>query len=228
MPRRDRLCGLTPLTKRLFHKVSWIWSCLVNAKHVEGPPVTEQDLTLVIAARMRARLRQENGALQKLADFAGVDIERLESIVNGQRAPSIDVLWKIANALDVPFGSLIAANRRGGAAVIRNCDANVLVSSGGAFRSRALTAFGETPRVEIYELTVAAGHCEQSQAHAPGTSENILVVKGELEIVTGREPAYRLGPGDAIHFDADVPHAYRALGAQDVVAHLVLAYGPRN
>jgi quercetin dioxygenase-like cupin family protein len=200
----------------------------VNAKHVEGPPVTEQDLTLVIAARLRARLRQEERALEKLADFAGVDGDLLRAIVNGQRAPSIDVLWKIANALDVPFGSLIAPARRRGAAVIRNSDANVLVSSGGAFRSRALMVFGEAPRVEIYELTIAPGHREQSQAHAPGTSENILVVKGELEIAAGREPAYRLGPGDAIHFDADVPHAYRALGAEEVIAHLVLAYGVRD
>ncbi len=199
----------------------------MNAKHVEGPPVTEQDLTLVIAARLRARLRQENGALEKLADLTGVEPDLLEAIVNGQRAPSIDVLWKIANALDVPFGSLIATPRRGGAAVIRKSDANCLVSSGGAFRSRALTAFGEQPRVEIYELTIAPGHIEESQAHASGTSENIVVVSGELEIVTGREPPYRLGPGDAIHFDADVPHSYRALGGE-VLAHLVLSYEDRR
>jgi len=196
----------------------------MNAKHVEGPPVTEQDLTLVIAARLRARLRQEDGALRKLADVSNLEPELLDAIINGQRAPSIDVLWKIANALDVPFGSLIATPKRGGAAVIRKTDANILSSSDGAFQSRALTSFGYKPRVEIYELTIAAGHFEQSQAHAPGTSENILVVRGALEIITGREPAYRLGAGDAIHFDADVPHSYRALGGEEAVAHLVLAY----
>jgi quercetin dioxygenase-like cupin family protein/DNA-binding XRE family transcriptional regulator len=196
----------------------------VNAKHVEGPPVTEQDLTLVLAARLRARLKQEENALENLADFAGVDRDLLSAIVNGRRAPSIDVLWKIANALHVPFGSLIATLRRGGASVIRKSEANVLSSSGGAFRSRALIAFGENPRVEIYELTVAAGHAEQSQAHAPGTSESIVVVRGALEIVTGREPAYRLDAGDAIHFDADVPHSYRALGDEDALAHLTLSY----
>ncbi len=196
----------------------------MNAKHVEGPPLTEQDLTLVIAARLRARLRQEQGALEKLADYTGVDGDLLSAIVNGHRAPSIDLLWKIANALDVPFGSLIAAPKRGGAAVIRKTEANVLVSSGGAFRSRALTSFGHNPRVEIYELTIRRQHFEQSQAHAPGTSENLLVVRGELEIVSGREPPYRLGAGDAIHFDADVPHSYRALGEGDVLAHLILSY----
>jgi transcriptional regulator with XRE-family HTH domain len=197
---------------------------VMSAKHVEGPPLTEQDLTLVIAARLRARLRQEDGALEKLADLTGVDGELLSSIVNGHRAPSIDLLWKIANALDVPFGALIAAPKRGGAAVIRKTEANVLEASDGAFRSRALTAFGHNPRVEIYELTIKPRHFEQSQAHAPGTSEDLLVVRGELEIVTGREPPYRLAEGDAIHFDADVPHSYRALGEGDVLAHLILSY----
>jgi transcriptional regulator with XRE-family HTH domain len=196
----------------------------MNAKHVDGPPVTEQDLTLVIAARLRATIRQGGVTLEKLADFAGVDPDLLDAVANGQRAPSIDILWKIANALGVSFGSLIATPRRGGAAIIRKTDANVLASSNGAFRSRALTAFGHNPRVEIYELTIAPGHLEKSQAHAPGTSENILVVRGALEIVTGREPAYRLEPGDAIHFDADVPHSYRNFGEEDVLAHLVLAY----
>jgi XRE family transcriptional regulator, regulator of sulfur utilization len=196
----------------------------MNGKHGEAPPLTEQDLSLVIAARLRARLRQEEGALEKLSDFTGVDADLLDAIANGRRTPSIDLLWKVANALDVPFGDLIAAPKRGGAAIIRNIEANVLSSSDGAFRSRALTSFGQNPRVEIYELTLKAGHFEQSQAHAAGTSESVLVVRGDLEIVSGREPPYRLGPGEAIHFDADVPHSYRALGEGDVVAHLILSY----
>ena len=196
----------------------------MNAKHVDGPPVTEQDLTLVISARLRAKIRQDDVTLEKLADLTGVELCHLSAVANGQRAPSIDVLWKIANALDVPFGSLVATPRRGGAAIIRRSDDNVLVSSGGAFRSRALTAFGLQPRVEIYELTIAPGHLEQSQAHAPGTSENLLVVRGALEVTTGREPTYRLDAGDAIHFDADVPHSYRNIGEENLVAHLVLAY----
>jgi quercetin dioxygenase-like cupin family protein/lambda repressor-like predicted transcriptional regulator len=196
----------------------------MNARHVEGPPVTEQDLTLVIAARLRAKIRQDGGTVAQLADFSGLEPDLLETIASGQRAPSIDVLWKIANALGVPFGSLVATPRRGGAAIIRKSDENVLSSSDGAFRSRALTAFGLRPRVEIYELTIAPGHFEQSQAHTPGTSENILVVRGALEIITGREPPYIIGEGDAIHFDADVPHSYRNIGDEEAVAHLVLAY----
>ncbi len=139
----------------------------MNAKHVEGPPVTEQDLSLVIAARLRAKIRQDGVTLEKLADFTGVEPDLLSAIAKGQRAPSIDLLWKIANALGVPFGSLIATPRRGGAAIIRNNDANVLASSDGAFRSRALTAFGLRPRIEIYELTIAPGAQPRTSTCSP-------------------------------------------------------------
>ncbi len=196
----------------------------MKSKHVEGPPVTEHDLTVVIAARLRAKATQDGGTLERLADFAGVEPDLLNAIARGERAPSIDLLWKIANALGVPFGSLIATPRRSGAVVIRKSEDNVLVSSGGAFKSRSLTAFGRSPRVEIYELTLAPDHVEQSQAHAPGTSEYLVITHGAVEIVTGREPPYPLNKGDAIHFDADVPHSYRNIGEGEATAHLVLAY----
>jgi XRE family transcriptional regulator, regulator of sulfur utilization len=92
------------------------------------------------------------------------------SAADGQRMLSIGVLWKIAEALSVSFGSLTA--RRVAAAPRSFVRPTLIVLA------RALTAFGVKPRVEIYEPTIASGHLEKSQAHAPGTSENILVVRG--------------------------------------------------
>ena len=36
--------------------------------------------------------------------------------------------------------------------------------------------------------------------------------------------AYRLHPGDAILFTADVPHAYRNVGSTEAVMYLVMTY----
>jgi XRE family transcriptional regulator, regulator of sulfur utilization len=196
----------------------------MSAKHIAGPPVSEQDLATIIAQRLIANADEREQKLDDLAERANVEPKLLHAIANGQRAPSIAVLWKIANALDVPFGALIARPRPDEVLVIRRGDDNLLESSNGAFRSRALTAFGANPRVEIYELVIAAGHIEKSQAHTPGVSENIVVAKGALEIIVGREPPYRLEQGDAIHFHADVPHSYRNIGEDEAVAHLVLSY----
>lgn len=196
----------------------------MRVKHTAGPPVSEHDLALIISQRLRGRTDDREQILDELAERAGVEPRLLRAIANGERAPSISILWKIANSLDVPFGALIARPHRGGVVIIRHSDDNVLESSNGAFKSRALTAFGTSPRVEIYELAIAPGHLEKSQAHPSGTSENIVIGKGTLEIVVGREPAFRLEQGDAIHFSADVPHSYRNIGEEEAVAHLVLSY----
>ncbi len=45
-----------------------------------------------------------------------------------------------------------------------------------------------------------------------------------MEIRRGRETPSRLGAGDAIVFEADVPHTYRNLGDDEAVLYLVMAY----
>lgn len=194
----------------------------MSARYSKERSVPDAALNHAIAARLREHLGQSGASLRKLAESAGVEYKKLDLIVKGEKVPCIGFIWKIANALGVSFGSLIAPTVY--ASITRKVDASVLTSSAGAFTSRALTFFGSRPLIEIYELKIAAGHTEKAQAHSPGTTENIVVVKGTIEIRPGREPAYRLDEGDTIHFVADVPHSYRNVGDQEAVLHLVLAY----
>jgi quercetin dioxygenase-like cupin family protein len=48
-----------------------------------------------------------------------------------------------------------------------------------------------------------------------------------LNLVIGGE-RHRLGAGDAILFEADVPHEYRNDGQEPLHMFLVMTYGPRD
>src|SRR5262249_25617251 len=111
-----------------------------------------------------------------------------------------------------------------GLAVLRRDQAKVLTSSSGRFSSRALFPFELERRVEFYELRLAAGHCEHADPHATGTRENLIVTQGSVEIAAGGERPVLLGEGDAILFEADVPHSYRNPGAVEAVMYLVMTY----
>lgn len=111
-----------------------------------------------------------------------------------------------------------------GTAVLLRADAKLLSSRNGKFTSRALFPFDGERKVEFYELRIAAGHIEKAEAHAPGTVENIVVVRGALEIRAGRESPHSLAEGDAIVFDADVPHTYHNTAELEAVAYLVMTY----
>ena len=146
---------------------------------------------------------------------------------SGQSAPTINVLWKIARALDVTFATLIQAREAGGTTVLRKADAKVLTSRGGTFSSRALFPFDGPRRAEFYELRLLPQATERAEAHAPGTVENLVVVEGQLELLLdrpGHGETHRLNTGDAILFEADVPHSYINVGDHDCVMYLVMTY----
>ena len=178
-----------------------------------------------IVGRNLRRLRTRRGhSLERLSKLSGVSRAMIGQIETGKSTPTISLLWKIATALDVPFATLLAAEATSGTAVLRRDEAKVLSSSDGRFTSRALFPFDNERRVEFYELRLAPNHREDAEAHAPGTKENLVVVSGKVEITSAHERPVILGEGDAILFEADVPHSYRNLASQEAVLHLVMTY----
>jgi transcriptional regulator with XRE-family HTH domain len=189
----------------------------------EQEHAAQKDLTPVVGTNLR-RLRSQRGlSLEKLAQLSGVSRAMLGQIELGQSAPTINVLWKISSALGVPFSGLITARAEGTFHVLRSEQAKLLTSHDGSFSSRALFPFDEPRRVEFYELRLQPGGVERADAHNPGTTENLVVAAGAVEIeLEGRKE--QLATGDAIVFEADVPHVYRSRSDRESVMYLVMTY----
>ena len=107
--------------------------------------------------------------------------------------------------------------------MLRKASAKVLTSQDGGFRSRALFPFDGQRRAELYELRLARKSTERAEPHAPGTVENLVVADGQLELLVGKE-THRLETGDAIQFEADVPHSYVNVGTRECLMFLVMTY----
>lgn len=181
------------------------------------------DLAPVVGSNLR-RLRTRRGlSLERLAQISGVSRAMLGQIELGQSAPTINVLWKIARALEVTFSALISARTQSGALVLRSNESKILTSKDRTFSSRALFPFDEPRRVEFYELRLAAGSVEDADAHPPGTSENLVCTAGTVEIDVSGD-THKLEAGDSILFEADTPHAYRNVGRVEAVMYLVMTY----
>ncbi|MGQ4274526.1 helix-turn-helix domain-containing protein [Terrihabitans sp. B22-R8] len=191
---------------------------------LDGVEDPSAELPHIVGRNLR-RLRTRRGhSLERLAKLSGVSRAMLGQIETGKSAPTIGLLWKVATALGVPFANLLVAEATHGTSVLRREDAKILASRDGKFTSRALFPFNEARNVEFYKLRIAAHHRENAEAHAPGTRENLIVEAGTLEIRCADHAPVVLSEGDAILFDADVPHAYRNLGPTEAVVYLVMTY----
>jgi transcriptional regulator with XRE-family HTH domain len=181
------------------------------------------DLVPILGANLR-RLRSKRGlSLERLAKLSTVSRAMLSQVELGYSAPTINVIWRIANALGVPFSALLTAPDTATTRVLRRAEAKHLTSHDGAFMSRALFPFDSSRRTEFYELRLQAGGVEQAPAHAPGTTENLVVTQGAVTIKVGSD-VVRLATGDAVLFTADVPHTYENSSAEPALMYLVMTY----
>lgn len=184
------------------------------------------DLTPAVGANLR-RIRGELGlSLERLATASGVSRAMLGQIELSQSAPTINILWKIARALNVPFSALITDQAASRTKVLPAARAKILTSADGTFSSRALFPFDEPRAVEFYELRLAPHSSETAEPHPPGTVENLVVTSGGLDMQVG-EDCFRLDPGDAIQFEADAPHEYRNPSDEEAVIYLVMTYAEK-
>jgi transcriptional regulator with XRE-family HTH domain len=182
-----------------------------------------RDFTTAVGSNLR-RLRVRRGlSLERLARQSGVSRAMLGQIELAQSTPTIGILWKISRALGVTFSALITSKSPGGPLVMRQGQTKSLTNQDGSFVSRALFPFDEPRRVEFYRLELAAGSEECADPHPPGTSENLVVADGTLEIGLNGV-SHRLETGDAILFVADIPHRYFNPGDTTAVMYLVMTY----
>src|SRR3954454_21895972 len=161
--------------------------------HADSDAIHE--LSAAVGRNLR-RIRTRQGfSLERLAGVSGVSRAMLGQIENGKSTPTIALLWKIATALHVPFSTFIDVQDAGGTIVLRKDQGKVLTSSDRRFSSRALFPFDSERKAEFYELKIAAYHTEEAEAHPPGTRENLVVNRGEIEVTVGADRPIHLREG---------------------------------
>src|SRR5579859_36985 len=97
-------------------------------KKRKKPEPKKHDLTAVVGVNLRRLRNARSLSLEKLAQASGVSRAMLGQIELGQSAPTINVLWKIAQALEVTFSALISARTQSGALVLRATESKILTS----------------------------------------------------------------------------------------------------
>ena len=89
--------------------------------------------------------------------------------------------------------------------------------------SRPLAPAGACPWVEAYELRLAARASHNSDPHAAGTREVVVVLNGQLRVRVGSS-VHELASGDTISFMADQPHGYENPTGSEARCHDIIIY----
>ena len=175
----------------------------------------------VISASLRRERERHGISLAELARRANLAKSTLSQLEAGAGNPSIETLWALAVALDVPFSRLVDPPEEP-IQVIRAGEGNVLHSDHAPFAAVLLSACPPGARRDIHVMTAEPGGARDAHAHIPGTTEHIVVMAGRWRAgPIGAEVELRAG--DYVRFPGDRAHSYEAL-ERDSRAVLVMEH----
>ncbi|MCW3015383.1 MAG: helix-turn-helix protein [Solirubrobacterales bacterium] len=164
-------------------------------------------LSTRIGVAVRTHRAARSLSVAELARASGLSKTILGRIEAGAGNPSVETLFRIARALDLPLGALLAESTAPRVRAIPKGSGDALPTDAGSVR--LLHADGRPRRSELFHLVLEAGTEQANEGHLPGTEEVVVCTAGRLRVgPLGDEIALR--PGDAVWFAADTPHRYVA------------------
>lgn len=179
----------------------------------------EQDVGKRIGANLR-QIRMSRGiSLEALAKQIGVSKQTLIKIERGEANPTLSVIWRISNGLEVPITALLSLESD--VAIARKKDGLKLMSPDDVFVAEPL--FGSHGMIELYRGYLKPRGEYVSEAHRPGVTEFVTVMSGCLAVEVDGE-TYCLEEYDSIRFRGDRPHKYSNPSSSLTIMHFVISY----
>jgi XRE family transcriptional regulator, regulator of sulfur utilization len=182
-----------------------------------------ETLTRSVGLVIRAERAARGMSLGDLARASGLSKTILSRIEAGEGNPSVETLWRVSQAFDLPLGALLRSDAPPAARRVAARSGRRLGADSG-MAAWLVHAEGVPSRCELYELALPQGVTHPGRPHLPGTNEVIVCTKGRLRTGPDGEEV-ELGSGDAAWFASDVPHRYTAL--RDARALCLMLYPDR-
>lgn len=187
----------------------------------EGANGSGTELIGQIAASIRRERERSGLSMTELARRAGIAKSTLSQLESGAGNPSVETLWALGVALNVPFSRLVDPPRPT-VKVLRAGEGPVTHSEQANYAATVLSSCPPNARRDIYRIEAQPGETRASDPHMPGTVEHVMIGSGRA-LVGPTEAPVELGPGDYVSYPGDAPHVFRAL-APDTLAVIVMEH----
>jgi XRE family transcriptional regulator, regulator of sulfur utilization len=164
-----------------------------------------------IGARIRA-LREHTGmSLRALAERSGVSAPMLSQVERGDTSPTLAVATRIAAGLELSLSQLLRLDEGDTLVLVRAEDRRHggVPARGHAYEVLTPPLPGQRAELSVHTLAAGGvtGGADDPPRHEPGSRETAVVLDGHLRLVCDGTTC-DLDEGDAVTFDADLPHRF--------------------
>ncbi len=186
---------------------------------------------LEIGSRVRALREGMDLSLRDLAERSGVSAQMLSQVERGETSPTLAVAARMASGLELTLSQLLRLDEGGAVSIVRAGERLRGASATRGHRYEVLTPPlpGQRAEVSLHSLAPgeATGGPGDPPMHEPGARETAVVADGAVTLVCDGV-AHDLHEGDAVTFDADLPHHFENNTRADARFYAVVAAGLRR
>jgi transcriptional regulator with XRE-family HTH domain len=175
-------------------------------------------------------LREAMGlSLRELAERSGVSAPMLSQVERGETSPTLAVAEKIAYGLELSLSQLLRLDEASHVVVVRASERRRRTRGGHRVEELTPPLPGQRAELSMHTLDPGAstGGTGDPPIHEPGSRETIFVSAGSAALVVDGE-RHELSEGDAVTFDADLPHHFENPGTDPAELLAVVAAGLRR
>ncbi|PPA71607.1 helix-turn-helix domain-containing protein [Jeotgalibacillus proteolyticus] len=183
----------------------------------ESPELLSKQVGLTLR-----RIRKEREiSLQELTELTEVSKLTLGKIERGEANPSLTIIWRIANGLNIPISSLLVERRA--VQISRSNEGTKVLSADESLALEPMFADSGYASLETHRAFLKPESEYRAGAHQSGVVEYVTVMEGHVKIKVDNE-VYRLNEYDSIQFNADQEHCYINEENVPAVLHFVMIY----
>jgi transcriptional regulator with XRE-family HTH domain len=176
-----------------------------------------------LGSRVKELRRRRGLTLEELAGQSGVSRAMISKLERGEKNPTLVVAARLAEGLGVTLSQLAGMEERREVVVVPRERRMVMRDPETGFERQLLSPNFVGRGVEFIRNEIPQNSTSgEFPPHRKGVEEHIVVEQGSLKAMLAGEE-YLLGEGDALYFEADVPHRFDNVGEGTCSYYLVIS-----
>jgi len=176
-----------------------------------------------LGERVKELRRARGLTLDGLAELSGVSRAMISKLERGEKNPTLVVAAKLAEGLGVTLSRVAGMEERSEVIVVPKERRMIMRDPETGFERQLLSPNSVGLGVEFIRNKIPQGSTSgECPPHRKGVEEQIVVERGTLKATLAGEE-YLLRQGDALYFEADVPHRFDNAGDEECTYYLVIS-----
>jgi transcriptional regulator with XRE-family HTH domain len=176
-----------------------------------------------LGERVRELRRRRGLTLEELAELSGVSRAMISKLERGEKNPTLVVAARLADGLGVTLSRLAGMEEQHEVIVVPKEKRMVMSDPETGFERQLLSPNTAGLGVEFIKNTIPKGSTSgEFPPHRKGVEEQLVVEQGTLKATLAGDE-YLLEEGDALYFEADVPHRFDNAGEGKCSYYLVFS-----